>query len=232
MASPSSEVDIALAAIQAGRVPCDLETETLDFKEDRASDSDTERLLAEAAICFANTAGGTIVLGVADRIKGPAALIGTQLEPLRIKQRIFELTRPSLVVEVERLKGHANVLAIKVPQSPGIHADTQGRAYRRIATSCLPMDPDQQQRLREERGGSDWSALPSDAPVEAAIPEAIRAARHMLLTLNDDRRTLAALNDRDLFSALGVLSDDGRLNRAGKILFCASEARGADTVLY
>ena len=78
MALYPSEADAALAAIRAGGTARDFETETLDFKEDRASQPETERLLAEAAICFANTAGGTVVLGIADKAKGPAAVSGSR----------------------------------------------------------------------------------------------------------------------------------------------------------
>jgi hypothetical protein len=46
--------------------------------------------------CFANSAGGTVVVGVADSDSGPAALVGCDLEPERAKHRIFELTNPGL----------------------------------------------------------------------------------------------------------------------------------------
>lgn len=61
------EATAALVRIRGGSAAADLESETLDFKENRASTAETERLLAEAAICFANSAGGTVVLGVSDR---------------------------------------------------------------------------------------------------------------------------------------------------------------------
>lgn len=151
---------------------------------------------------------------------------------MRIKQRIYELTRPPLVVEVERLDRFPTLLAIRVPQSPGIHSDTQGRAYRRINTDCLAMDPGQQERLREERGGVDWSAQSSGRPISDAVPAAVSTARGMLRNLNDDRRALATLTDTDLFSALGVLGDRGDFNRAGALMFCASDPSGADAIVY
>lgn len=226
------EAIAALIRIRDGSAAADLETETLDFKEDRASTAETERLLAEAAICFANSAGGTVVLGVSDRQRGPAALTGTALDPARIRQRIYELSRPHLVVEVTSYPAHPSVLLVHVPQSADIHSDTQGRAFRRINRDCLPMDPSQQERLREERRGIDWSAQPAGIGIAAVVPEAMATARRMLLTLTDLRRSLAQLGDRDLLAALGGLAGDGGLNRGGAVMFAAPGAALPDLIVY
>src|SRR4051794_34677457 len=71
-----------------------------------------ERVLADAAICFANTAGGIIIVGVCDKKKGIEAITGTNLDPDRVKQRIYELSRPHLNVEVTRHPDHENLLLI------------------------------------------------------------------------------------------------------------------------
>jgi ATP-dependent DNA helicase RecG len=169
---------------------------------------------------------------VSDRLKGAAALTGTKIEPARIKLRIFELSRPPLLVEVEPYSRNSDVLLIHVPQSVDIHADTQGRALRRINTDCLPMDPRQQERLREERRGIDWSAQPSGRKLSDASAEAIGAARTMLMKLNEDRRSLADISEQDLFCALGVVSDRGTFNRAGEIMFCGPDAAETDAIVY
>ena len=84
MSNAPTEADIALAQVAAGGAAQDFESPTLDFKEDRQSRGDTERLIADACICFANSAGGTIVVGVNDKIRGSEAIIGTKLDPNRI----------------------------------------------------------------------------------------------------------------------------------------------------
>src|SRR3954447_4469119 len=76
-----------------------------------------ERVLADAAICFANTAGGIILVGVCDKKKRIDAITGTNLDPDRVKQRIYELSRPHLNVEVTRHPDHENLLLIFVPQN-------------------------------------------------------------------------------------------------------------------
>ena len=82
----------ALEQISAGARPADLESDTLDFKEERGTAFQGRRqsippehepaakALAEAAACFANTsAGGVIVVRVDDKATGRAALVWAHL---------------------------------------------------------------------------------------------------------------------------------------------------------
>lgn len=148
------------------------------------------------------------MLGVADRGRGPAALTGTALDPADIRRRIYELSRPPLVVEVTRYPAHPSVLLIHVPQSAEIHSDPQGRALRRINRDCLPMDPGQQARLREERRGFDWSAQPAGMDPSAVVPEALKTARAMLSALPDLRRNLAQRSAAEAEAVLRRLASD------------------------
>jgi ATP-dependent DNA helicase RecG len=191
-------IDVALAKIESGVCADDLEGPTLDFKEQKSSVGDTEKQIAEAAICFANSAGGTIVLGVKDKVRGKDAFIGTTIEPNQLKQRIYQLSVPPLNVEVERHHKYENILLVNVPQSASIHADTQGRACRRINKSCQPMSPDEQSRLREERQGIDWSAQPSGIMPNELDASAILLAKKTLANFPDTRRSLAGLGDLPL----------------------------------
>ncbi|MBA3877816.1 MAG: transcriptional regulator, partial [Anaerolinea sp.] len=72
-----------LAAIHAGQRAASFESRVLEFKREKASPEETERDIAEAAICLGNGIGGTVVVGVSDRVAGPAALMGTALDPDR-----------------------------------------------------------------------------------------------------------------------------------------------------
>ncbi|PPQ27566.1 hypothetical protein CCS01_26995 [Rhodopila globiformis] len=120
-----SEVDAALARISAGEAAGALQSDTLDFKEDRASACDIGTMLADAAICFANAAGGIIVLGVSDKMKGVPGFTGTRLGPGQIKRRIYERSRPPLVVEWR--PGSAFPSRKRKPRLPtGSEPDPQG----------------------------------------------------------------------------------------------------------
>ena len=232
MSRNRTETDAALARIEAGGRPADFESSTLDFKEDRPSAADTEKLLVEAAVCFANASGGTIVVGVRDKATGPDAFLGTKMVPERVQQRIYELTRPPLNVEVEHHPRFSALLLVTVPQSVEIHADTQGRAYRRINRDCLPMSPQEQAFLREERYGIDHSASPSGHLVSTVSAEAIAAARRMLALFTDERRLLANAEAVDLLNGIGALSSREELNTAGALMFCEPPTRSVVEVLY
>lgn len=211
----------AISAIRGGARAADLESEHLDFKQEARSPDETAKVVAQAAICFANGSGGTIVLGVSDQARGPAALIGTTLAPEQVQRRIFALTQPPLVVDVRPVPIEGGLLLLLlVPQSPEIHADTQGRASRRVGTDCRAMSPAEQAILREEKHGVDRSAQPSVRSLADLDPAAMAIARKWLGGLLDPRRELAGLSDGDLLRALGVVSAQGQLLFAGEVLFC------------
>ena len=70
-------------AIWNGARAANLESVTLDFKTVGRSIGDSLRDLAEAAACFANAQGGSIVVGVQDGVAGPEAFVGSPLDPTR-----------------------------------------------------------------------------------------------------------------------------------------------------
>ncbi|MEH3145204.1 MAG: putative DNA binding domain-containing protein [Methylobacterium frigidaeris] len=227
-----AEAEAALSRVIGGATGDECESNTLDFKEDRGSTADTEKIIAAAAICFANSAGGAIVLGVSDKLKGRDAITGTNFTAERIKQRIYELSRPHLVVDVHIPISQPNVRIIIVPQSAEIHSDTQGRATQRINKDCVILDPVQLSRLREERRGVDWSAEPSGRSVSDINSDVINSIRSTLLKFNDYRRSLASLSTVDLMSALGGLHSRDELNRAADLMFCGDAVNSYPDIIY
>jgi ATP-dependent DNA helicase RecG len=212
-----------LAAIEAGRPAHEFESQDLEFKEEKAHQSETERDLADAAICLANAGGGTVVVGVSDRVAGVAAFIGTSLEPDTLRKAIHALTDPHLLVSVTQLSHLGKrLLAVEIPEGVEVYADTKGRAYRRIGDQCRPMTPADVSRLREDRMGFDWSAQRSTRRPEQVSPVVMATLRATLAGLPDDRRGLADRNDLDLLGSLGLVDGD-RLNHAGEVLLLPAE---------
>ncbi|MFY0583116.1 helix-turn-helix domain-containing protein [Cystobacter fuscus] len=217
------EVEVALGRVLAGTAASKLESSTLDFKEQgQGGQKDFMRDLAGDVVCFANASGGALIIGVDNKQSGPPAFKGTDLDSDEVRKRVYELSNPHLLVEAEeRQFAGARLLVLFVQQSLEVHADTQGRARRRVATDCLPMNPDEVARLREERRDFDWSSQPSGRTLKDVSPTALEVARRSLSTLTDEaRRKYARLSDRDLLAALGVVSEQGDLLRAGELLFC------------
>jgi len=220
-------VTTALDAVSAGTIAGNLESEVLDFKEDdRGGRKGTLRILLDAALCLANAKGGHVVLGVRDNAGGPAALIGTNLDPEVVRQSIHTNSRPGLLVEVEALVHRGTrLLVVSVPEGREIHADPKGRVPRRFGPDCISLDPAGQARLREERSAYDWSQARAPEPTPIS-PEALAAARRRFsASTRPERRVLAALSDADLVRALGVVESDGSLLNAGAVLLGVDRCR-------
>ncbi len=66
------DVTAVLQQILDGHDASSLESYTLDFNEESSKASETEMTVRDAAICFANADGGTIVLGIKVKNAGPA----------------------------------------------------------------------------------------------------------------------------------------------------------------
>ncbi|MEQ8716724.1 MAG: ATP-binding protein [Acidimicrobiales bacterium] len=221
----ATELDRVLDRIAEGAVPATLESKELDFKRQPDSRGDAIKTLADAAACFANADGGTVVMGIANSTAGVEAFRGCDLDPQVCQRRIYELTDPPLMVGARTVqRSDVTLLVVDVLRSFEIHADKQGRSSHRVGTDCLPLSPQEHRRLREERLGVDWSAQPSELRVADIAPRALESAREALQRFPDDRRPLAALSDDDLLSALGVVDSDGHLLRAGEVLFCEPPA--------
>jgi ATP-dependent DNA helicase RecG len=212
----------ALDRIAGGDTPAALEYELLDFKEPAKSEKATIKSVADAAICLANHRGGTVVLGLDDDMAGPEAFVGTTLDPKRLQRQIVDLTEPPLLVDVREQHAHgAQLLVVRVPESPDVHADKQGRALKREHRDCLPLSPERQLRVREEKQGLDWSARVSpEATVEEVRESAIEQARARLSRYSDGRRELARAPARDLLADLGATDGGSRLTNAGAVMFC------------
>jgi len=212
-----------------------VESQTLDFKQPKQSKKETLRMIIDAALCFANAEGGSVIVGITDRKAGSAAMVGTDLTREEVQRQIYDSTRPALLVDARELSvrgedGRVKVLEIRVPQSLEIHSDTSGRAPRRVGTDCLPLDPVQQRMLQEERSGIDWSRDATALGLSAVDGRAIEGARRRLSRFTDSRRELAGASKRDLLRGLGVLTS-GKLNRAGALLLVGGTEPSAQ-ILY
>ncbi|WP_432497779.1 RNA-binding domain-containing protein [Kineococcus auxinigenes] len=224
----------ALDAIHAGRRSgASLEDETLDFKTEKGNDKETAQDLAEAAVCFANASGGTIVLGVRDRATGPDAFAGATIGRDLLRSKVHELTEPAMVVDVQELTAHGSrLLAVTVPAGLDVYATRKGLVLRRWNDQCFPLSPTGVSRLDDERRGTDWSAGGSGRPVQDADPDALHRVRQLLRQTGDETRArLASAPDQDLVTALRLTVDGDELTRAGEILLCRNAGVTASDVL-
>lgn len=228
----AADVRAALDAIAGGVAAHDLESDELDFKRVGRSRDDTLTDLAEAAACFANAGGGSVVVGVRDKPGGLDAFLGVDLDVAEVRQRVFEWTTPGLTVAVDEIQAHgARLIVLTVPEGATLHA-VGGKHAERVGASCQPLSAERIARVMAERRGEDWSAGPSDHRVDDVDPLALSTAREFLGASPDPaRRSYARLPEADLLRTLGVLEQGGRLNRAGAVLFVV-DALDRDLLSY
>lgn len=224
------KIERALNSIWDGTPAADLKSQALDFKTTGRSLRDTLKNLAEAAACFANAQGGTLVVGVEDKAWGADAFVGSTLDPIRTVSRIYELTEPGLIVITDQLFFRGTELTlITVPRSPDVH-QIGGRATERIGTSCRPMTAARITTVLSDRRGDDWSAGDSGKATDSASPIAQALARDLLAQVPDpERNSWSRLSWADMCSRLGMVTD-GRLtngralrstwNRPRHLAFC------------
>jgi ATP-dependent DNA helicase RecG len=229
------EVDAALRRIRSGTAARKVESVTLDFKTPSPKLKDTLTNLADAAVCFANAAGGTIVLGVSDDVPGAAGIVGTDLPVDTVRRGIYERSTPGLdtSVTVVEFEG-SRLLRIDVREGLEVYGTAAGRYSWRRGTDCMPMTADDVGRLREERRGDDWSARSArSGGVEEVDPTVLAQVRGLLAGLPDQSGVagLRRASDRDLVAGLGLLTPHGFLTHAGELLL-ARRRTGDPTIIY
>lgn len=212
----------ALEAIAGGATANEVEDQGLEFKAQGRSRSDTADDLAEAAACFANASGGTVLVGVADKVRGPTAVVGTDLEPGFVRRRIFEKTHPNLDVVVRELTYVGKrLLSIEVQEGLDVYVANGKAPRRRFEASCLPLSGTDLLRLSDERRGTDWSVAPSGRSAKDIDPTALLHLRTLLGRSRNAPAESATASTTDLLAMLSLSDVNGFLTRAGELLLCS-----------
>jgi ATP-dependent DNA helicase RecG len=226
----------ALASVIAGGRARDVESETVDFKEEAGTvehggrrpiqphhEPAAEALAIEVA-CLANSNdGGVLVVGVSDSLSGHDALVGTYLDHDWLKERIWSLTQPNYAgffIEEHFERGVRLYLIVVEPALEEIRAG--GKLRTRHGPRCVEISGDDARRFLEARRGYDWSAEASGLRLSHIHPRAADTAATLYAARHDARPA----STRELASRMRILRDDGRdpeLTRAGALLLAPFE---------
>ncbi|MCQ1547868.1 MAG: putative DNA binding domain-containing protein [Candidatus Accumulibacter phosphatis] len=208
-----------------------LETQDLDFKEWPAEPRQAIKLAVDIAICMANGGGGSVVLGVRDRVVGRAkAIVGVppETEIHQLKRDIYERTAPKLTPDIHELhvvEGSGRLLVMQVHGGLSPYTNTAGAGTVRKGNACVPLTGDLREKLMVERGDADFTAAivpePAQSLISAAAMERLRDQARQEQAPTD----LLRKSDLDLLGAIGVLRD-GQLTRAGLLIAGQAEAIG------
>jgi ATP-dependent DNA helicase RecG len=202
----------------------DLEGQTLDFKEwDSKSYKDSGALILETAICLANGGGGTLVIGVKDKLVGRSkAILGVpaDVDVNVLKKMVYEKTEPRLTPTFEELsvpEGTGRLIVAQVHRGMPIYTDRKGRAKVRLGKECQPFTGSMRQSALAARGEADLLAgyVSGDARkmVSAAGMEKLRE----IALKQSAPQDLLRKTDNDLLGTIGLVRS-GRLTKAGLLL--------------
>lgn len=194
-----------------------VEGESLDYKRDW---SGSQRCL-QALAAFANTRGGTLILGVEDDGVTVGGFDPSDAEERRIVSSVVDLLR--ITPEVKRIPAPngKRVLSLTVRKSPTLVA-FQGRYLTRVGASNRDMTQDEIARRSLEVSGQTWDALPSGAPfrLDGSDPRLSPEALDAFLRLAGPRLPHASANDSQerILENLNLVRD-GQPSRAALLLF-------------
>ena len=150
----------------------ELKNKKEDQTYDRKSARKDPKGLSNHITAFANADGGTLIIGIEDNgeITGIDDYTQNVNEILRVP---FDFCRPSVLIETETLEcmdknGKPNhLLAIKIPQSPELHANQQDDVYYRMGDKSQKLSFDDRLRLMYSKGSRYYEDEPvADSSIE------------------------------------------------------------------
>lgn len=139
------------------------ETQTIEKKSLRTVTGKTAAWadLAQDCVCFANSRGGSILIGLEDHADVPDP--GQRIAPAlldQIRKRISELTvNVNASPRIETAANGGEYIHLVIIRSPNVASTNDGRYYLRIADTCKPVVGDDILRLLNERATLPWETL-------------------------------------------------------------------------
>lgn len=202
----------------------ELEDQDLDFKQwDSQSRDKAVRLMVHMAVCMANGGGGTVVFGIADRVKGrEKAIFGVppEIDTNLLRKAIYDQTDPKITPVFEELRvpeGTGRLILMQIYSGMPPYTDNAGRGSIRIGKDCQPLTGTLRRKIGVETGETDYTG------------ESVAAANSQLLSFtaiealrNQARKErapddLLRLTDIELLAALGLVRHN-RFTRAALLL--------------
>jgi ATP-dependent DNA helicase RecG len=174
--------------------------------------------LARTCVCFANGAGGRVLIGIEDGESVPSAQQTVPLELLdQLRKRIGELTvNVQVLPSLRRDANGGEFIELLVERSASVASTADGRYFLRVADTCVPVLGDDVLRLANERPGRPWEAMDSgvaraaaDAQKLGRLVEGIRASDRVKDSVReksaDELLTHYGLAQGPTLTRLGVL---------------------------
>ena len=201
--------------------------ETVDLKQRVAQGENTttefkenfDREVIETAVAFANTHGGTILVGVSDRRDISGITVGK--ETLRdVSNRISQATEPRVIVDVESVDvEEKSVLVVHIAETSIKPVSVRGRCYKRVGNSNRVMSPQEIAQMHLNATGQSWDQL---LVTRAGIDDIEEKKVEWYLTRRETTRNVAKPQDMSqtaLLRNIDGLNDEDIPTHAGILFF-------------
>jgi ATP-dependent DNA helicase RecG len=182
------------------------------------SEPDAEQV-AETLVAFANSDGGTLVVGVDPRGRPSGATYPDELEEILLSA--IALCRPPVQTEWQQEETQAGIVVmIRVPRSPELHSLDDGRVLIRAGATNRPLSGDQIRQLAATKSSGDFEteAVPG-AKRQDLDDEVIR--EYLEKRAERSRRPLTGDVD-ELLLEIDAIDQAGRPTVSGILLFSAN----------
>ncbi len=172
--------------------------------------------LAETMVAFANTDGGTILIGLNEQGKVVDYMMDEEVQN-KLAQALV-MCRPPVVTDWEQceLPG-GTVVALKIARSPELHALGDGRVIIRSGVKNMPLGGEAIRHLAATKSSSDFESEPVAGSTLVDLDKDV---------LDEYLRRRAERGSRPVKESLqehlveiGAMADDGTPTTAGMLLF-------------
>ncbi|MCS7220640.1 MAG: ATP-binding protein [Anaerolineae bacterium] len=173
-------------------------------------------LLAETMVAFANTDGGTILVGLTPEGRRAENLLSEEVEG-GLRQALA-LCRPPVVTEWEQIEVPGGfVVSIRVPRSTELHALADGRVLVRSGAENRPLSGDAIRQLAATKSSGEFEAEPVPGATRADLDDEIIDE---YLTLRAERQRRSITQDREeILRQIAAVTAEGQPTVSGLLLF-------------
>lgn len=175
--------------------------------------------LAQDCVCFANGAGGTLLIGIEDDGQAPPA--NQRIEPNlldKIRKRISELTvNVQVLPQLRRHESGGEYIALEIPRAIGVASTSDGRYFVRVGDTCQPVLGDDVLRLANERPATPWESMSSLVPRSKADRDKVESLVAGIRASDRVKSSVKEKSDDELLVHYGLLIE-GVLTNLGVLL--------------
>ena len=174
------------------------------------------QLLAETLVAFANSDGGTILIGVDETGQATGQVYADEVE-VALQAAVRECRPPVEVRWHQAAAEEGLAFAIVVPRSPELHSLADGRVLVRTGAENRPLSGDQIRQLAATKSTGDFEAEPAPGARREDFDDEVIA--EFVAKWEERQRREWTRSVDDLLLEVGAVDESGRPTIAGVLLF-------------